>query len=112
MSTTRLRAGALRHRITIERQQQTQDQETGAVSNGWTTLATDVPASVEPLSGKDFIRAAQLASAITARITIRYRPDVDTNQRIRHDATTYIIKAALPDPNSGREWLTLLVESR
>lgn len=112
MSATRLQAGSLRHRVTIERQQQTQDQETGAVSQDWTAFAADVPASIEPLSGKDFISAAQLGSAITARITIRHRPDVDATKRVRHGAAVYAIKAVLPDPNSGREWLTLLVESQ
>lgn len=106
-----LSAGALRHRVSIDRQDHAQDETTGAVSTSWAEIAASVPARVTPISGREFIAAAQVGSSITARITIRYRPDLNAAMRIRHGETIYRIKAILPDPNSGREWLTLLVES-
>lgn len=111
MSAKPLSAGALRHRITIERQDNVQDEDTGAIVTGWTEFAANVPACIEPVSGRDYIAAAQAQSSITARITLRYRPDLNAAMQIRHGTTLYRIKAILPDPNSGREWLTLLVES-
>jgi len=111
MNAQPLSAGALRHRVSIERQNNVQDEETGAIVTGWLEIAASVPASVEPVSGRDYIAAAQAESTITARITVRYRPNLNASMRIRHRNTIYRIKAILPDPNSGKEWLTLLVES-
>ena len=111
MNTKPLSAGTLRHRITIERQDNVQAEDTGAIVTGWTELAASVPASVEPVSGRDYIAAAQAGSSITARITVRYRSNLNASMRIRHGNTIYRIKAILPDPNSGKEWLTLLAES-
>lgn len=106
-----LSAGSLRHRIAIDRQDHYQDEETGAILTTWTEIAASVPAAVEPLSGREYIAAAQTGSAVSARITIRHRPYLDHSMQIRHGETIYRIKAILPDPRSGREWLTLLVEA-
>lgn len=111
-TTKPLTAGALRHRIAIDRQVNTQSVTTGEMSTSWVEVAESIPAAVTPISGRDFVQAAQLDSRITARITIRHRPGMNAAMRIRHDLTIYKIKAILPDPNSGREWLTLLVESQ
>ena len=48
--------GKLRHRITIQRKQQTQNPQTGALLTAWVTEAT-VWAAVEPLSAREFIAA-------------------------------------------------------
>ena len=113
MSTTAkpLSAGVLRHRIAINREDSTQDETTGAMIAAWVEIAASVPASIVPLSGREFIAAAKPTSRVMARITIRYRPNLTAAMRIRHGAITYSITAILPDPNSGKEWLTLLVES-
>lgn len=101
----------LRHRISIDRQDHAQDGTTGATVTTWTQIATGVPAAVEPLSGRDFIAAAQNGSSITARITLRFRSEMNHAMRIRHGQTIYRIKAILPDHKSGHEWQTVLVES-
>ncbi len=106
-----LTAGMLRHRISIDRQVNSQDVTSGAVSTAWTEIASGVPAAVEPLSGRDFIAAAQSGSSITARITLRFRSEMNHAMRIRHGETIYRIKAILPDHKSGHEWQTVLVES-
>lgn len=43
------------------------------------------------------------------RITIRYRDDVTTANRIVYRGKYYRILAVLPDADSGREHLTLMV---
>lgn len=106
-----LTAGMLRHRVAIDRQDNDQDQTTGAIATTWTEIAASVPAAVEPLSGRDYIAAAQTGSSVSARITVRFRADLNSAMRVRHGDTTYRIKAVLPDHKSGREWQTLLVES-
>lgn len=114
MSTSNksLSAGTLRHHVAIDQPVSTQDPITGEMMTVWAEIAVNVPAAVEPLSGREYIAAAQANSSISARIKIRYRPGLNAAMRIRHDAAIYGIKAILPDPNSGKEWLTLLVESQ
>lgn len=106
-----LTAGMLRHRVAIDRQDNEQDQTTGELTTVWTEIAASVPAAVEPLSGRDYIAAAQAGSSISARITVRFRADLSSAMRVRHGSTIYRIKAVLPDHKSGKEWQTMLVES-
>ncbi|CAI09245.1 phage head closure protein [Aromatoleum aromaticum] len=102
-----LNAGRLRHRVTIQAPTRTQDPETGAMTTTWTALAT-VAAAIEPLSVKDYIAAQTLKSKVAVRIVIRYRADLKHDMRlIGPDGTLYIPQGFLPDPNSGKEWLTI-----
>lgn len=105
-----LQAGRLRHRISIDRQDNAQDPVSGAITKTWTEIAANVPAAVEPLSGREWIAANQVQSLVSARVTVRYRPDLDISMRVRHGGDTYRLVAILPDANSGREWLTLMAE--
>mgnify|MGYP003429681089 FL=1 len=105
-----MRAGALRHRITFQVVGQIQDDETGEMLDGWVTLWDKVPASVEPLSARDLIAAQAGQSEASARMVIRYRAGVLPTMRILHRGNVYNIQGpALPDPDSGLEYLTLLV---
>ena len=107
-----MRAGKLRHRITFQSPGMTQDPVTGEMIPGWANLWEKVPASVEPLSVKDFIASQANQSQISARIVIRYREGVLPTMRILHRGLIYNIEGpALPDPNSGLEFLTLAVSS-
>lgn len=102
----RLPAGELRHRITIEQPTQLQDPTSGAMTPGWTLFKT-VRARIEPLSVRDFIAAKAQQSEISARITIRYQAGITAAMRIRHGDRIYNITGVLPDPKSGRKYLTL-----
>ena len=99
----------LRQRITIEQPGLTQDPVTGEMISGWTLFADKVPASVEPLSARDFIAAQANQSEISARIVIRYRPGVLSTMRIIHRGKVYGIQGVLADKESGLEYLTLPV---
>ncbi|MNL44188.1 Phage head-tail joining protein [compost metagenome] len=89
---------------------QIQDDETGEVLDGWVTLWDKVPASVEPLSARDLIAAQAGQSEVSARMVIRYRAGVLPSMRILHRGNVYNIQGPpLPDPDSGLEYLTLLV---
>ena len=84
-----LTAGMLRHRVSFDRQDYEQDESTGAMTTVWTEVAVSIPAAVEPLSGREFIAAAQAGSAVVARITIRYRAGMNPAMRVRHGETVY-----------------------
>lgn len=100
-------AGRLRHRITIERPDRQRDPLTGEWIAVWTPVWESVPAAIEPLSAREFIAAQAVQSEVTARIVIRYREGVTAAMRIVHNGQIYNIHGVLPDPDSGRSYLTL-----
>jgi SPP1 family predicted phage head-tail adaptor len=103
-----MRNGKLRHRVTVERKVRVRDEETGGWSEAWVEEAR-LWASIEPLSAREFIAAQASQSEVTARIVIRYRPDIDATMRILHRGRVYNIHGVLPDTKSGLEYLTLPV---
>ena len=103
-----MRAGKLRHKVTIQAPGLTQDPVSGEMVAGWSDFAS-VWASVEPLSARDFIAAQANQSEITARIVIRYREGILPTMRILHRGKVYAIQGALPDAKSGLEYLTIPV---
>ena len=105
-----MRAGVLRHRITLQVPGLTQDPETGEMLPGWETSWEKVPASVEPLSARDLIAAQAGQSEASGRMVIRYRVGVLPTMRILHRGEIYSIQGQpMPDPVSGLEYLTILV---
>lgn len=108
-----LNAGNLRHRIQIQSPVETQDQDTGAITvESWVTVAT-VWAAIEPLSAREFITSQTEKSQVVARITIRYRNDIDPKMRIYHPGKSkfYNIEGLLSDKDSGFEYLTIPVST-
>ncbi len=105
-----MQAGKLRHRIDFQKAGAVQDPISGEMLSGWATVWEKVPASVTPLSARDFIAAQAAQSEASARIVIRYRSGVLPTMRIIYRGEVYDIKGpALPDPESGLEYLTILV---
>src|SRR5690606_36164045 len=100
-------AGPLRHRVTLQERQLTQDSYGSPVTE-WVDVAT-LWAAVEPLSAREFIAAQAQQSQVTARIRIRYRPGVNGQMRILHRGKFYNIAGVLADKESGLEYLTLPV---
>lgn len=104
-----LKAGRLRHRIELQMQHRSQDSTTGEIKVTWQTQAK-VWAAIEPLSVREFISSQSKQSEVTARILIRYRPDIDASWRIVHRDKIYNIKGDLGDIDSGLEYITLPVK--
>lgn len=104
-----LDAGKLRHRLTILELEQEQDSDTGEMESTWEELAT-VWGSLEPYSTKDYIAAGSMQEQTMARAVIRYRSDVTSGMRVSFRDQTYNISGPpLPDPDSGLEYLTLML---
>lgn len=101
-----MQAGKLRHLITLQRPTRTQDTTTGAITEGWTDVAT-VWAAIEPLSAREFVGSQAVQSEVTTRITIRFRDDVDATMRATYRGKIYNIQAVLPDRETGYDYLTL-----
>lgn len=104
-----MRAGLLRHRVTLESQTITRDTD-GAEVVGWTTTAT-VWGSVEQLSGSErFVQfGAQDKATASTKITIRYRGSVDPAMRVQALGRTFGILEVRHDPTWRRQ-IDLLCE--
>lgn len=103
-------AGKLRHRVSLQRNEPTQNQSTGEILDKWVEYAK-VWAAVEPLSARDFIAAQAVQSKVAARIVMRYRSDILPTHRIVHRGTVYTIAGVLPDADSGLEYITIPVST-
>lgn len=112
-----LEAGKLRYRISLQNQQVTHDSDGGQVIE-WVEVAR-LWAGIEPLSAREFLQADAIQSKVTARITIRYRGNVDAKMRIVHPArlpgevtdadTIYNIHGVIRDNETLIDWITLPV---
>jgi phage head-tail adaptor, putative, SPP1 family len=100
-----MRAGELRHRVTFQKRDV--DPATGGLTD-WVDYVT-VWAKVEDLSRRDYFQAQMLgeASLVTARITIRWRPDINPHMRVRFGGRVFDIKAVL-DPDGRRRMLQIM----
>ena len=100
-----MRAGQLDQRVTLETRT-TEPGGWGEPVETWTPVAT-VWAVVEPLAGREYMAAQAAQSEIVARIRIRYRPGITSQDRVIHEGTTYNIKSVI-DIRSGRRELVLM----
>ena len=107
-----LKAGRLRHRVTIQEYvYQGQDPDTGAEIRAWSDVAgcESVPCAIEPLSAREFIAAQSTQSQVVARIVMRYREGLDASMRIVHKGKIYNPQGFLADADSGLEYFTIPV---
>ncbi len=82
-----MRAGKLRHQITIERLTQGQD-EYGAPSGSWEPVGT-FAASIEPLTGREYLAAFAIQSEVTTRLRLRFVPGILPSDRATYRGITY-----------------------
>lgn len=106
-----MQAGKLRHRIDIQEFKTTRDPVSGEYGKpDWVTVWKRCPARVAPLSTRDLVAAQAGQSQATGRMIIRYRPGVMSAMRILYRDEVYSIEGPpLEDPESGKDYLTLLV---
>lgn len=107
-----MRAGRLRHRVTIQRKGEGKD-ELGQPVEGWEDVAT-VWAEVTGLSGREYIASGGEQSEVSMQILMRYRAGIDETMQVIHPpptggGETYEIISALPD--ARRRQLTLMCKT-
>jgi SPP1 family predicted phage head-tail adaptor len=101
-----MRAGKLRHRITLQAKTIGVD-EYGGPAKTWTDVATNISASVEPLSGRELVNAQTVNAEITTKITMRYRAGVIAANRITHEGKFYNLQSVI-DPELKHKELILM----
>jgi SPP1 family predicted phage head-tail adaptor len=102
-----MRAGKLRHRVTIQRKTGTRDAD-GGERVTWADLSTNVAASIEPLNGREFFASQAAQSEITGKITFRYPRDVRADDRVVHLGVFYNVHAA-PETNLAHREIVCMV---
>lgn len=102
-----VKAGRLRHRVSIEEIVSTLDSD-GATEEAWIVFAWPVPADITAISGRELIAAQTVQSKIATRIRIRYLPGLKASMRIVHRADIFNIEAVIPDPDSGNRFITVM----
>lgn len=85
-----MRAGSLRHSITLQYKSSVSKGTNGEEVITWGTFVT-CWADAQPLRGREYIAMRQAASEITTRFTIRYLAGVNTTMRVVWDSAIYNI---------------------
>ena len=104
-----MRAGNLRHRVAIQSVTDTASAF-GDVSQSWSTVAT-VWASVTPLTAREALEADQVKTKISHKVTMRYRSDVSTKNRLSYDSRTLNITSVLNVDEKNKTLVVLCVEN-
>lgn len=114
-----MRAGVLRHRITIQCKRapismitNTFGEERVAQDEAWESVGTFWGA-VEPLSGREYLEQRQQASAVTTRIRLRYQGNVTIKPAMRALARDkiYDIEAVINWHERDRELVLMCREN-
>jgi SPP1 family predicted phage head-tail adaptor len=73
--------GQLRHRVTIQRLDESTRDAAGQVVPAWVDVAT-VFAAVVPVSGRELFASQQVQANVTHKVTMRHREGVTPKQRV------------------------------
>ncbi|MCQ4322892.1 phage head closure protein [Stutzerimonas stutzeri] len=98
--------GRRRHPVEIQRESSVSDGM-GGWQTGWATIGIEW-AAIDSVRGDEFLQAGQLQAATTAKVTIPYRDDLSTADRIVYHGKKYDLKAILP--NNTRSEMTCMCE--
>jgi len=96
-----MRAGWLRHRVTIQKKTTSQDSY-GAEQETWTNVAT-VWAGIEPLRGREYIDAQNATAEVTHRVRIRYQSGITPRMRVSFGSRTFEIVSVINVLERNRE---------
>ncbi len=96
-----MRAGDLRHKVTIQQKTTTKDTE-GIPSETWPDFAT-VWAAIEPLQGREFFSAQAVNAQVTTRIRIRYRAGITPTMRVSYGTRIFDIQVVIDVEERHRE---------
>ncbi len=105
-----MRAGQLRHQITIKGPGTRVDDGAGGGSIVEPVIASDVRARIETLSGSDLFEARQFAPRVTHKITMRYIAGIKPAMKVEYDGRVFNIQEPINDVEERHRELQLTVE--
>lgn len=105
-----MRAGALRHLVTIQSVTDTPSASSrGGLTATWADVA-DVRASIEPLTGRERFAAQVVDAEVSHRIRMRHRAGVVPKMRVKFGTRLFDIRAVLNVEERNRELELLATE--
>jgi SPP1 family predicted phage head-tail adaptor len=104
-----MRAGYLRHQITIEAPEETQTAD-GSFAVTWRTFATSW-ASIDPLLGKEYFAAAREQADISHKIRMRFVSGLNHRMRILFGTRIFEIESVINLGERNRELVIMCRES-
>lgn len=104
-----IRAGQLRHSVTIQRAIETRGAD-GSTAQTWITYAS-VFAAIEPVSGREYFAAQAEGSDVTHRVTIRYIKGLTTKDRVLFGTRTFDIESILNTGELNAELVLMCSET-
>lgn len=96
-----MRAGQLRHRVTIQRSALAAANSYGAQAETWSDVAT-VCAEVLSLYGSEAWKAKQIQPEATTQVRIRYTGTITTADRLKY-GTRYLYPLSIVNDEKGIE---------
>ncbi len=107
-----MKAGRLRHRITIEEPGPIELDSDGAQVEVWLPVfERPISADIVALSGRELIAAQAVQSKVSTRIIVRFRSEIKARMRALHRGVIFNIEAVIADPDSGVRHATLICSS-
>lgn len=103
-----MRAGKLRHRLTLLRPAGTVDARGDANPNH--EPAGTAYGSIEPLSGRELWQAQQVKADVTHRITVRHKAGVGPRWRVQWNGRTFELGPPLSTEERGFDMIFTAVE--
>lgn len=86
-------AGKLRHRVTIQRMTETQN-DYGETTQTWSDFAVS-DASISPLSGREAFQAMQMQADVTHKVVTRYVAGVTPRMRLTFGERLFNIESVI-----------------
>lgn len=105
-----MRAGTLRHSVTIQSPSGEEKDDRGEVVPNYGDVAT-VWAEVMPLAGAERIQAATISPELTHRVSMRQRSDLTSRERLVWGERIFEIVSVMDVGERGRELRLLCKET-
>ena len=110
-----MRAGRLRHQITIEKQSTTRDSY-GEIGGAWTS-GLNTWAEIEPLRGSEYFNAQQIQAGVTHEIRMRNQTlagttGISSKHRIKFGIRYFNITSVINPYERGGLGLILMCEEK
>lgn len=98
------------HLIKIQKFVEVVDEYDTPLGSEWEDVAT-IWASVEPISGREYIMLQNTNSELTLRIKMRYRPGITSAMRVKYGERTFNIQSVIDYKELHREMHLMCIES-
>ena len=102
-----LRSGNLNRIITIQQPNDSQDADTGAMTEGWAAFHSGIPAEIKAPGGGEAIQGEESKARNRYRVRIRRIDGVTTKMRITTDDSKTLNIDSVGDPDGMRQEMIL-----